>query len=354
MSIAAPPTNNRPTTQAPAEPHENTIFKRYSAHHELPLSGVGSFALHALAIGLLVLLGVLASMFGFGANKEKVPVEPVKLKIEKPGGGGNKEGKGGGPGGPRGSDKELVGNPDGNPDPPDNDPERPRLDPTQIAAIPPEIAKDPAAARYIQKGAPNLAVFSRVNKEALEKFRTGLQDPGKGKGGTGDGGGMGTGTGPGTGTGDGPGKAATLSQREKRMLRWTMVFDTHSGSDYVHQLQGLGAILAIPTPDGKDYRIIRDLSQRPAHPKQEDLSKIQCIYWTDANPRSVRDVAAYLGLQQVPSHFVAFMPEKLEKKLFEMERAFAGRAEDDIFETRFKVRRVGGGYEPYVIHQQAK
>jgi hypothetical protein len=361
MSTAAP-SENRTANQtsgphgpgSPAGPPEEAFWVRYSPHHELPLSGVGSFALHALGIGLLILLGVLASMFGFD-SKRQVPVEPVKLKITNPGGGGSKEGKGTtNPGGPKGTEKELAGSTSGTEDPLDPDPDRPRLDPTQVAALPPEIKNDPAAARYIQKGAPNLAVFSRVNKEALQKFRSGLQDPGKGQGGTGSGGGQGTGTGTGTGSGTGEGKAATLSQREKRMLRWVMMFDTQNAADYVHQLQSLGAILAIPTPDGRDYRIIRDLSRRPAQLLHEDLSRIQCIYWTDANPRTVGDVARYLGLPRVPPHFVAFMPEKLEKKLFEMERAFAGRAEDEIFETRFKVERRGGGYEPRVVYQRPK
>ena len=49
------------------------------------------------------------------------------------------------------------------------------------------------------------------------------------------------------------------------MLRWSMIFDTRTGMDYLNQLRGLGAILAIPTgADGKD---LQDRAQ-PASPGQ--------------------------------------------------------------------------------------
>jgi hypothetical protein len=54
-----------------------------------------------------------------------------------------------------------------------------------------------------------------------------------------------------------------------------------------------------------------------------------------------------LGLPNRPSHFAAFMPETLEKKLFDLEKAHArGRQEDDIAKTIFRVKRAGNAYEP--------
>jgi len=147
------------------------------------------------------------------------------------------------------------------------------------------------------------------------------------------------------------------------MLRWSMLFNSNSGPDYLSQLQGLGAILAIPIREdknGPEYRIVRDLSARPAKLINEDISKIQRIYWIDDKPQSVQDVMAVLGHPELrPSHFVAFMPEELEQKLFRLEKAYLdkhrkGRTEDDIVETKFKINHTRGGYEPEVSSQKVK
>src|SRR5262249_1601210 len=58
MPSNAPVTENSSTPPAkklPRTPPEEQFWKRYSPHGELPLSGVGSLALHALVVGTLVL-----------------------------------------------------------------------------------------------------------------------------------------------------------------------------------------------------------------------------------------------------------------------------------------------------------
>jgi hypothetical protein len=152
---------------------------------------------------------------------------------------------------------------------------------------------------------------------------------------------------PGKASKDDPAKAV-LTQRQKRMLRWTLHFNTNNGPDYVGQLHGLGAILAIPVQERPEpvYKVVSDLARRPARLLPEDVSKIQRIYWIDNNPQSVGDAMAALGLPLRPSYFVAFLPEEVENRLFELEKAQArGRPEDDIHETRFRVKAVGGRCE---------
>src|SRR5207249_1222703 len=117
------------------------------------------------------------------------------------------------------------------------------------------------------------------------------------KGGSGSGGGSGTGRGTGEGSGTGAGSKATLNQREKRMLRWNMLFTANTGPEYLAQLRGLGAILAIPVKESGhevEYRIVRDL-RPPAKFLEEDVGKIQQIYWFDEKPNSVRDILNALG-----------------------------------------------------------
>jgi hypothetical protein len=204
--------------------------------------------------------------------------------------------------------------------------------------------------RLIQEAGEAVKRIARLNKDARSKLNEGLV-PGKGKGGPGRGGGEGAGIG--TGKGDGIGEGTATSKRIERVLRWTMIFNTHDGRDYANQLAGLGAHLAIPgSDDSSKYLLIENLRERPVRPQPKDLSQIQRIYWIDDKPDSVRSLAAALGLNPIPGNFVAFFPLELEKKLLRLELSFRNRREDEIRETRFEIRRVGGMYEPVVVSQR--
>ena len=70
----------QPTTQQevlPPQPPEERFWQRYSPHHELPLSGAGSFALHLVVLGvlLLFLVGIIPNWLG--TAKHALPVEAV-------------------------------------------------------------------------------------------------------------------------------------------------------------------------------------------------------------------------------------------------------------------------------------
>jgi hypothetical protein len=143
------------------------------------------------------------------------------------------------------------------------------------------------------------------------------------------------------------------SPREKRLLRWVMLFNTQNGEDYLKQLHGLGAILAVPEPKG-GYLVLRDLHKLPAKGTKENLTTIQRIFWIDNKPASVQSLSKALGLTFEPPHVVAFFPEKFEKGLLEKELKYHGWKEDDILETRFKVIRRGDRYAVEVTDQKPK
>jgi hypothetical protein len=357
QTIPTPDLKLKPEDQKLVPPDER-FWQRYSPHGELPLSGASSVAIHLLTFGLMMLLGWMAIAV-FSHTSRSLPVEAVRYG----GGGGNPHGVGDAPnagkpveaGGPA---EEKSTNPV-----PDERIARPELKPD---AGPKEQFKfNEESTRYIHRSdSEGAKAFQRLN-QANQRVRLPDKEPkesGYGKGGKGSGGGSGDGVGTGTGSGRGEG-GGTLTQREKRMLRWSMVFDTRSGRDYVSQLQGLGAILAVPVREegnSPDYKIIRNLSARPAKLLDEDIGKIQRIYWVDDKPQSVNDVMAILGVPLRPSHFVAFMPEELEQKLFKLEKDwlaknYGGRTEDDIVETRFRIKHTkAGGYEPEVTSQKVK
>jgi hypothetical protein len=313
---------------------EERFWKRYSPHGELPLSGAGSFALHALVVGGLLLMGFLG--LWFARPSRSLPVDPVRVIS---GGGGDPAGEGDAKG--VGHGQEAVANPE--PNAKSEAPPRPDLRPAESAQ------PDLKFQRVIPK--TDASAIARLN-QAVRPRADGL-NPGRGVRGPGSRGGEGPGTGPGKGPGTGPGTAPLLNKREKRMLRWSLLFNTRTGEDYVRQLRGLGAVLAIPVRENPlpEYRLVRDLSRRPAQLLDEDLSRINRISWEDKDPRDVAEVMSTLGLRLRPSHFRAFMPLELEQKLFELERDYHGLAEDQIFETKFRILERNGRFEPQVIEQ---
>src|SRR5207244_2759308 len=122
---------------------------------------------------------------------------------------------------------------------------------------------------------------------------------------------------------------------------------TQSGEDYRKQLKSLGAILAVPGSEGR-YLVIRDLNP-PAKVLDEDVGKIQRIFWIGDERRSVENLSRALQLRQMPKFIVAFFPQTLEQKLRKLEREEFKGSEDQIKETWFKVVRTADGYVPEVL-----
>jgi hypothetical protein len=322
---------------------EERFWIRYSPHHELPLSSVSSFGIHILIVGLLLLCAILPI---FSRPVHQVPVEAVTL-LNSGGGGGRKSGVDGGSG-PPSRPQEIGGQVDPNPEQnPQTEVKRPDLAEVKAPDFNTQLKED--ASRFLKKpgSVPNLGKISLLD-EAARKVGP-ASDPSRGRGGSGSGGGQGDGRGTGTGEGSGPGTSSGhLTQRQKRMLRWVMSFKTNNGPDYLAQLRGLGGILAIPVKEGDppEFKIVRKLVP-PAQLLDEDVEKIDRIFWWEENPAAVRDIMDALGLNIRPSRFAMLMPSELEKKLFEMESKHArGRVEDDIAETKFRCVRSGDHYEP--------
>src|SRR5262245_10723392 len=88
-----------PTLPGPLAPPEERFWRRYSPHHEFPLSSAVSIALHILA---LVLLGLLGWWVAHLATQKSTPLAEVPIALgpsggdRQPGLGGNQAGTGGG------------------------------------------------------------------------------------------------------------------------------------------------------------------------------------------------------------------------------------------------------------------
>jgi hypothetical protein len=343
-STAPAPSNG---AAKPLTPPDEQFWVRYSPHGEFPLSSVSSFALHILGFGLVLLLG-------YWLIAEPAPFEPkvdaISLLDEPGGGGGATDGdpnvtEHSGPSAvPVGADPKTDTNP--------TEPAK-KFDPLTVKGPDAVTTPDPASRTIVDNTSPtNLeatqALFNLASKRAGPVAKP------KGGGGDGTGGGTGTGTGTGTGAGNGPGRGhGTLTERQKRNNRWTLHFATTNAHDYLAQLEGIGAVLAVPTATGtieeevQSLKLIKDLHKRPAELVPLDSESINKIHWWDEDPRSVRDMMQLLGLSLRPNRFCAFIPLTIEDELYAQEtKARKGRPEDDVLRTHFDLRKSGSGYHP--------
>jgi hypothetical protein len=345
--VPVPAGNNKPKPAAKPgpKPPEDAFWQRYSPNYEFSLSGATSITVHVLALVFIVMSGWLLATFGMSGNK--LDLDTIIIA----GGGGNVAGEGNARGDrpPVSAEEDVEKQPEdvkkpGNPLAEAEPLKTPTLDPLNLS---PDNQDD---ARFINQASDAVKGLAKISEDSRKKIFNAI-GPGKGRGGSGSGGGKDTGKDIGEGKFSGAGKSK-FSQRQKRVLRWVMKFNTLNGNDYRKQLSGLGAILAFPQPDG-GYKVYRNLNQRPAKGEVEDLSTIKRIFWVDEKPDSIASLSQAMGLDPPDGSIIAFFPEELEAKLLKMELSFRGRKEDEIKETQFKIEAKGGGaYEPRVLSQE--
>jgi RNA polymerase sigma factor (sigma-70 family) len=137
-----------------------------------------------------------------------------------------------------------------------------------------------------------------------------------------------------------------------RILRWKIVFNTKDGNEYAKQLEALGAKLAIPTKEHNQYRLICDLSKRPATTTVEDIAKIKHIFLVETAKESIQMLSKELGLKEIPEHLVVFLPRFVEDELRRKEFDFSHRPEKEIVETTFLFSRLKRGFDIQVTSQR--
>jgi hypothetical protein len=339
--------------ELPKQPSEQ-FWQRYSAHHEFPLSSVTSVATHFMLAGLIVIIAFYWSPW----RQEKEM--PLPMDMITPGGGGDPLGStdnaGSGPAAESALPPTDVAKKTNEPVIPVIPDEKPQKDdlPVPTAINFEDYIKNNTAAKDA------IAKMKPLDKELVKGLAggDGVRRQ-KGEGGSGTGGGKGSGVGTGTGSGVGPGEEKMLNKRIERKMRWVMNFSTFDGHDYAKQLEDLGAIVAAPMPgEGGKYTVIKNLARPGKKDVMTDLASLNRIWWTDDNPRSVRELSQALEIKFIPPVLIAFFPQDLEARLADMEMEYAKKhgtdREEMIGETVFQVKRRGAKYQPEVSEQRYK
>jgi hypothetical protein len=317
-------------------PPDEQFWVRYSPHYEMPLSWVGSGAVHALLFGLLILAG-----FAIALIKDTKAPEMDSVRLG--GGGGNENGVGENPG--KGSGEQINET---------KQKEQNKFDgKVEVGDLP--KSRDPLLALPdLPDGEMQIEKFREMARVNAEKIKEGLARA-KGKGGDGDGGGDGRGIGPGNGDGRGPGDGGKPDIRVCRMLRWTMSFDVHSGQDYANQLRSLGVMVAVDILDDPGKVRVYDTIKPNAKSNVKELKNITRMPWVDSKQETVGVLCGYMGIRPTPPRVIAYMTPEMEANLLKLElKAAGGVAEEKIEETVFKYVPRAGRYEPIVESQRLK
>jgi hypothetical protein len=341
------------------------FWKCYNPQNELPLSGAGAIALHAMALGVIALAVYLSTR----PERVEALTPPSMDVVEIQGGGGN-DGFGMGPGvGPtipgQGTQLAKVQNPDLKELLKANDPNQ-KLD---VTSKPDQLkVKDPDSKSSTEPDKSD-AVFDAVLSDAKQEIAKSmnvkveqLQTMGRIGGMSGSGGGKGGGKGSGFGSHSGAGSGnsptgAVLTKQQKRQSRWRIHFSA-DGKRHVRELKAIQATLALPTPKQGIYHLV-DLSGPTAKVTQNDLRQhgTKVCWFNDGhdNSNSLTALAKALGLPSVPKYVVILLPDGMEQEMAELEASYKGVPEALILETHFGiVERDNGTFGPVVIEQILK
>ncbi len=317
-------------------PPDESIWRKYSANHEFPLSTLASIVLHLFVLMLMVAFG--AMVFHWSSDHD-LTIEPVQF-AEDGGGGGRPEG---------GANPETLT--------PGEEPGK--VQDTEVT----DAALLPGIGQIITRNTPNPS-GDEVSKTFDRDFREPKPDPSKqigpqGRGGDGDGGGLGKGHGPVKGDKSGIG----TNRKPMRTDRWAIAISYFGGRELYEEWAEMEAVILIP--DGKNengkafYRVYYDLTARHPKPKLETAESVETrgrIWFTDRNPDSVRNLSAYLGYSVPPPFIAFFIPKDLEEELMRKELAYRKKTEEQLqgWETVFEVNRVGDKFVARVLRQEKK
>jgi len=329
-----------PSTEDPAalEPPAEEFWHKYSPHYEFPISNVASIAIHVLAVGLIIFI---TTRLMDPEKKAPVPIRGMLVKNEPQGGlAGEKGGGGGDP--MEAKEAEPM-------DPLRKLPEV-ELSREIVAASAwiPELKDNAEALKQVVQS-PNFDKLRDLNEDIKKRFAQGIGGT-KGKGAE-TGTGMGE-AGKGSGGTGGPGDATTSGSRS---LRWTIVFKTSSGEDYLKQLAAFEAKVAIPEPpDWKKNRLFEDITMPNAGKPLSSTDDLPDMMFKDEDKVSAAKIARALGLTYSPPWFIAFFPKSMENKMSDMEKDYRKLKEDQIYSTTFRVVERDGKYEIKVTEQIRK
>jgi hypothetical protein len=347
-------------------PPDQRFWKRYSPHHEFPLSLVIAIFLHIAAVVLMV----FAAAWFIASQERAAPPRMDLVEIE--GGSPALDGLGTGDTlkGSGDKDKENVGEASGDKLRP------PRPDEMKIAKLKEPVEgpklKFPGPENEVsdEEGDDPFARLDQKSKQAAADIIQATKPPPppagtKSKGVKGGGKSIGTGgpkgkggTGKGNRTGPGKGTRAygqALTDQRKRQMRW-QILASLDGQIHLAKLKALRVTLVMPSGKQGEYKLF-DLERSLLPQMTKRLEQLaDKVWWTNNDPAEVQALARVLGLREMPPCFVIFLPKALEDRMVQLEEEYQGAREEQIEKTIWDVPQRDGRFasEPHIVRQILK
>ncbi|VTS02263.1 hypothetical protein [Tuwongella immobilis] len=317
-------------------PPSESFWQQYNHNREFPIGVLLGCVVYAL-VALVIVLTMRYLMIG--PSTKPVPIKPV-IYIA---GDENEDGDGGRPGEEGGPVGERV---------PMNQPQTltPPTTPELMAPkenqsnLSPTIDAQELSASDEGMRAAAFDKMAALDETIRNKITGGAK---KDTGGNGNG----ASALPGVGDGEG-GFGGTKTSR--RIIRWKLVFNTRSGTDYLAQLAALEASIAVPEAPSWDRLRMYPNPNDSKRYEAADPTTFPEMHFIDDRRSSVSEVAEALNLNETPPYFLAFIPKKMEEELARLERGFRNRKEEEIASTTFQVLVVNGKPQIRVTDQQLK
>ncbi len=342
------------TSSRPLLPPPETFWKRYSPRHEFPLSYGFSFFLHAVVVGLILLIAYLAQL-RLHDKENQPPTNDVVMAGPGgdglPTGGGSEAGDSKAPLTVEVNSAELGKLYDQAFVPPSTDSAAPELNPKALELKVDESGDDVVYKTLVDasKDPPKLAATMPVRPGIVGSKEKGIGGLKEGK----EGSGGGKEKGREKGFGDGYGKGGTPGGRAKTLQeflaqRWN--FDL-SGPPKMHldKLAKVGFIVGLETPEGSFFTI-SNINARPIEKRLDNRDKYKdAVTWYNRHGPSVQGVAKEMGLTFPVKGIVLILPRDREKKLVEEEIRYAKSIRKDLKDFDyiwFDFRLKGETYEP--------
>jgi hypothetical protein len=142
---------------------------------------------------------------------------------------------------------------------------------------------------------------------------------------------------------------AGASGKAARAARWVLITQAGGVRGYLAQLDGLGAVFAVPG-SGDKWRYFRNVTGGNRTPEERDLSNDNRLFWTSERPSMTREFCDFVGIPAA-AMLVIFLPIELEDRMAELEKAYKGLSDDQIAQTRFQAIQKDGRYDVMVVGQ---
>jgi hypothetical protein len=153
-----------------------------------------------------------------------------------------------------------------------------------------------------------------------------------------------------------PSPSHTRVERAAERAAWEVTFpDDITMEEYARQLDYFGIEIAAVSPDDKVESIARVSQQKPQKRvgRRADDERLYIGWKSGTLHAADRRLLLRAGINSNRKELIHYFPAETQRRMQQLERAYAGRDPREIHRTRFEIRKLAAddGYEFVVMEQ---